>query len=487
VRISQRHVETVLAPDGRTIAFVARDALWVRPLGSDAATRLSGTEGTLRPFWSPDSRTIAYFNETVGKLMRVPAAGGDPIAVTTLDSTRHESGHRFPCFLPDGGHFLFAALPGGPDGWDTYVGSLGSRAVKRLLTARSVAVYAEPGYLLFERDGRVLAQRFDLGRLELQGAPVSIAEAPEPSDLDAEPVASASRNGRLAILRSEPDDTRLEMRDRTGTTTAHYDLPPGPWTVSSVAPGGRRAAVLKGDEIWVLDLDRSVPMRFATHLASNPTTVWSPDGNRIAFGGKHDEREEIYVGGVDGRVDFLPTTDEAFKWVSDWSPDGRSIVYSGNRAETGWDLWILPMDGDRKPVPYLHGPASEFMGRISPDGRWLAYVSNETGQQEVYVQSFPEPGRKVRVSLDGGVSPSWADGGRQLRFVNPARREIVAVPVKEGAELEPGPPRKIADIPSDVTSGGRVGDGGSTLVSVATNRRPRDIRLILDWTALLGR
>ncbi len=529
-RLPQYHAEIAMAPDGRTVAFDAGGALWVRPLGSDTATRLPGTEGALRPFWSPDSRTIAYFNEAAGKLMRVPAAGGsptsicdavsgrggswsgddsilfapalsgplmrvsasggDPVAVTTLDGTRHESGHRFPYFLPDGDHFLFVALPGGPTGWDTYVGSLRSGTVKRLLTARSVAIYAEPGYLLFERDGRVLAQRFDPVQLELQGAPVSIAEAPEPSELDAEPVASASRNGRLAIMRSEPADTRLEKRDPTGATTVRYDLPPGPWEVSSVAPDGKRATVIKGDEIWVLDLVRSVPMLFASNLASAPTTVWSPDGNRIAFAAKHDEREEIYIGGLDGRADLVPTTDDAFKGVTDWSRDGRYIVFWAQNAETGVDLWTLPMDGNRKPVPYLRGAANESMGRISPDGRWLAYVSDETGQQEVYVQSFPEPGRKTRISVDGGVLPGWGDGGRRLRYINPARREIIAVPVKEGEEFQPGSPSKVGDLSPDITGGAILGDSGDNsgmLVSVAHGRRPRDIRLILDWTALLGR
>jgi Tol biopolymer transport system component len=257
--------------------------------------------------------------------------------------------------------------------------------------------------------------------------------------------------------------------------------------VSSVAPDGRRAAVLKGEEIWVVDLVRSVPMLFATNLASTPTTVWSPDGNRIAFGAKHEAREEIYIGGLDGRVDLVPTTDDPFKGVSDWSADGRSIVFWAQNAETGTDLWILPMEGDRKPVPYLHGVANESMGRISPDGRWLAYVSDETGQSEVYVQSFPEPGRKVRISADGGVFPVWVDGGRRLGYINTARRELVAVPVTEGEEFQPGPESKVADVSPDVTSGARTRMAdGSALVSVATDRRPRDIRLILDWTALLG-
>jgi Tol biopolymer transport system component len=524
VRINERHAELALSPDGRTVAFVADNALWVRPLEADAATRLSDTDGSFRPFWSPDSRTIAYF--TGGKLMRVPAAGGSPtsvcdavsgrggswgpdgtillapalggplmrvpasggelVAVTTLDSTRHESGHRFPCLLPDGEHFLFATLPGGPNGWDTYVGSLRSGTVKHLMTARSVAVYAEPGYLLFVRDGRVLAQRFDTGRLELVGAPVSIADAPEPSDLDAEPVASPSRNGRLAILRSEPADTRLEIRDPAGATIAQLDLPPAPWKVSDVSPDGRRATVFKGDELWVVDLVRSVPMRFATNLASSPSSVWSPDGNRIAFVAKHDEREEIYIGGLDGRADLVPTTDDAFKGVTDWSQDGRYIVFWSQNAKTGQDIWILPVDGDRTPVPYLRGLVEETGGRISPDGRWLAYTSSETGENEIYVQSFPQPGRKVRVSVDGGQFVRWSDDGRQLRYLNYARREFVAVPVKAGEEFQPGPPSKAGDLSPGLTGGTGMGDGRGTLVSVTTESRPRDIRIILNWTALLG-
>jgi len=419
--------------------------------------------------------------------MRVPASGGDPTPVTTLDSTRHEGAHRFPCFLPDGEHFLFAALPGGPGGWDTYVGSLRSRTVKRLLTARSVAVYAEPGYLLFERDGRVLAQRFDPRRLELRGAPVSIAEAPEPSDLDAEPVASPSRNRRLAILRSEPADTRLEIRDEAGATISRLDLPPAPWRVSKVSPDGRRATVLKGDELWVVDLVRSVPMRFATDLASYPTSAWSADGSRIAFVQRHDEREEIYIGSMDGRAELVPTTEDLFKGVSSWSPDGRFMVFWGLSPETGTDVWLLPMDGDRKPVPYLLGPADESGGQVSPDGRWLAYSSYETGEGEIYIQSFPKPGRKVRVSLDGGSFPRWSDGGRWLTYVQEQRREILAVPVQAGAEILPGQPRKLLAIPDGVTSGDRFGSPTRLLVSVTIAERPRAIRLIQDWTALLGR
>jgi hypothetical protein len=417
--------------------------------------------------------------------MQVAAEGGEPVAVTQLDSARAERAHRFPCLLPDGEHFLFAVLPGGPEGWDTYVGSLRSRTVKRLLAARSAAVYAEPGYLLFERDGRVMAQRFDTGQLELRGAPVAIADAPEPSDMDAEPVASASRNGRLTILRSVPANTRLELLDGAGTTVARYDLPTGPWQVSSVAPDGRRAAVINGKDIWVVDLVRSVPMRFATSSGSVVTTAWSPDGSRIAFVSKQGDREEIQIAGLDGRADPAATTDDAFKAIFDWPGDGRYIVFGVLSAETGWDLWLRPMGGEGKPVPYLRSTAWEVAAKVSPDGRWLAYMSNETGQFEVYVQSFPQPGRKVRVSVDGGFNPTWADGGKELRYGSGGAR--VAVAVIPGDEFQPGAPRTLFPLRPGLDSGASFADGSRSLVGIATGTQPPEIRLILDWTALLGR
>ncbi len=524
--ISGRSCDVAISPDGRMIAFVTKTkgGLWVRPLGSEAAQLLPGTEGAWQPFWSPDSRTIGYYNgdgklmkipasggtpaiivnlsngrggswgrdgtivfapSSDGPLMRVSAAGGEPVAATVLDTTRRESGHRFPCFLPDGEHFLFVALPGSPAGYDIFVGSLRSRAVKRLLTAQSAAVYAEPGYLLFERGGRVMAQRFDSQRLELRGEATAIAEAPEPSDLDASPVASAARNGRLAILRSEPADTRLEMVDLAGVTKAKYDLPPGPWQVSSISADQRRAAVFNGPDMWIVDLERSVPMKFATSSSNSPTSVWSPDGSQIAFISKHAGRDEIHIAGMDGRVEPVPTTSDEFKYLTEWSGDGRYIMFNGVNGQTNYDIWSLPLNGDRRPVPYLIGPPAERGGRISPDGRWLVYFSTETGKEEVYVQSFPEPGHKVRVSPGGGQSPRWTDGGRSLRYAN--GDAVVTVPVTGSDELKLGTPLEVITKLPGVTSGAGVANTNLRLVSIATNQRPRDIRLILDWTALLGR
>ena len=186
-----------------------------------------------------------------------------------------------------------------------------------------------------------------------------------------------------------------------------------------------------------------------------------------------------------GRADPAPTTDDVFKAVFDWSRDGRFIVFGGLSAETGWDLWLLPMGGEGRPVPYLRSAAWEVAATVSPDGRWLAYMSNETGQFEVYVQSFPQPGRKVRVSVDGGFNPTWANGGRELRYGSGRAR--VAVTVTPGDEFQPSAPRTLFALRPDVNSGASFGDGSRTLVGIATGTQPPDVRFILDWTALLGR
>jgi Tol biopolymer transport system component len=528
--LSTRANDLSISPDGRMIAFTTLDGIYVQKLGAETATFLEGTKGGWQPFWSPDARNIGYFfgangqngqvllmripaaggtptrvtdvlngrggtwnpNGTIvygassdGPLMRVPIAGGAPVAATTLDSARHQSGHRFPSFLPDGDHFLFAALPGVAAGFDIFVGSLKSPGVKRVMSAQSAAVYAEPGYLLFERDGRVMAQRFDTRRLEVTGEATAIGHAPEASDMDAEPVASASRNGRLAILRSDPADTRLEMVSAEGALLQRYDLPPGPWKVLSLSPDEKRAVLQNGRDLWLVDLERSVPMRFATTTSNSATSVWSPDGSQIAFVSKHEGRDEIHIAGMDGKVEVLPTTDDEFKYLVEWTPDGRYLTFNGINGVTNHDIWNVPMLGDRKPVPYLRGPSLERGGRISPDGRWAAYFSNEAGREEVYVQSFPVPGHKARVSPSGGQHPRWIEGGRALRYNNAGK--VFTVPVSGTDELKIGTPSELDPQLTDVSSASGNQDGTRGLVSRVTHRRPRDIRLIVNWTALLGK
>jgi len=519
-----------LSPDGRTVAFVAYsssdDSIWIRPLGSDSARPLPETRGARNLFWSYDSRSLAYFDpkesklkkialdggSTVtlatakigrggtwnrdgvivfapaaeGALLRVSSSGGETTPVTTLDAARNETSHRFPCFLPDGEHFLYTTIPPGPDGWDTFVGSLKSKSVKKVLTAGSAAVFAEPGYLVFAREGKVMAQRFDTGRLELTGEAVAIGNAPEASGTDAEPVASASRNGRLVVLQSVSAPTTLRWHDRAGVAGAPLALPPGPWKVMGLSPDGRRAGVMNGTDLWIVDLERSMPNRLASTNSPEAGMVWSPDGSQVAFVSKQTGRLEFYVASSDGSgsPELLPATDAPWKYLSDWSPDGKFLVFRVFDSVTKGDIWLLPMTGDPKPELYLKTPYEENAGPVSPDGRWLAYTSNESGSEEVYVQSFPKPGKKVRVSGDGGSFPTWSRGGKELIY-STRDDDLVAVPIEAGAECRPGTPRKLFTLSDLVTGGDTTADGERFLMSTADEAPQREIQLYLNWAAAL--
>jgi eukaryotic-like serine/threonine-protein kinase len=516
-----------ISPEGRNVVFAAAgetgNRLWLRPLGADAAKLLP--EGHLggAMFWSPDGRFFGYATlqgklrkiavaggapTTIcnlkwargadwgtqgrivfapapeGPLYAVPAAGGEPSPVTALDAARRQTSHRFPSFLPDGEHFIFAALPGGPGGLEIFAGSLKSKTVKRITTADSAAVYADPGYLLFAREGKILAQPFDAGRLELGGEAVVIADAPPRSELDAEPVVSVSDNGRLVFLRSGLPSRHLEWIDRTGAARGTVPLPPGPWKMFALSPDRRMAALMNGTDLWLVDLVRSIPTRFAPTLSNEANVVWFNDSRRIAFSSNRSGRAEIYLGSTDaiGEPDMVATTDAQFKTVWDVSRDGRTLVIGILGDTTSWDLWTLPLEKDGKPKPYQAGPGQESHAQISPDGRWLAYDSDESGRPEVYVQSFPVPGRKTRISVDGGDTPAWTQGGKELIYTK--GDTIMSVPLGAGSELEPGVPRPLLTVPEGTTGGDATDDGERFLVTAGPDVQ-RDIRVILNWTTLL--
>ena len=524
-----------ISPDGHLVVFSAFDSsgapqLWLRPLDSPNATLLPGTRTATSPFWSPDSRFIAFFSGDDGKLKKISVSGetqsticdaklarggtwgckgvivfapvpqgplfqvreggGDPVQATVLDSTRHEIGQRFPCFLPDGEHFLFASLPPGPRGWDIYLGSLKTKSVKKIMTARSSAVYIEPGYLVFMRDGKIMAQRFDLHRLAVVGDPVALADAPAPTDTDAEAVASASSDGRLVLVVSRVPDARLEWRDRAGAVLGTISLPKAPWQVAALSPDARFAAVVNGDDIWRVDLARSVAMRLTSNGASNYAPVWSPDGRWIAYSASRAGREETEVveagGGEPRRIE---TTGDLFKNPCDWSPDGKTLVFADLSPSTGYDLWTVPIAGDGKAAPFLRTPFYENFASLSPDGDWIAYRSDESGHPEICVQSFPSPGHKVQVSTGGGNFPGWVRGGAEVAYSGLSGDAVMSVPVKAvGGELQPGEPHVLFKGLQAATGAVLSRDGERMLVSIpAAEAQGTQLRVVLGWTALMKR
>ncbi len=522
--------DVTISPDGHAVAFVAVKqrasirSLWIRPLDGAEARQIDLPGEASWPFWSPDGRFMGYFDQSTGKLMKVPvdggraaevcdapngrggtwnagdvivfapapagplmrvrASGGTPQPVTRIDSTRSETAHRFPCFLPDGRHFTYAALPRGRDGaFEIYIGSLDGGNPVHLMRAESAPVFAAPGYLLFRRGAQVMAQRFDSGRRALEGEPVAIGDAPELSDLDADPVVSASRNGRLALLATGAPDNRLEELDRSGVTMKTFDLPRAAWSVLSVTRDERRALLGNGDGLWFFDLERSVPTQFRS-TGSTPSGVISPDGRQVAFVNRKNGREGIAVADLAGTIQYEIYPNDLFKSVYDWSPDGAYVVYGQLDPQTGYDILLLPTAGDHTPVRLINGPNWEMSAKVSPDGHWIAYSMKEPSSLQIYVTSFPRPGLKVRVTRDGGALPRWGRGGRELYYL--ASRALHAVPMRPGEEPRPGNPTRLFALDALPSGGAVMQDGDRFLVAV--DRRPgRRVRLVLNWTALVER
>ncbi len=529
-----------ISPDGRTLAFNATDSsgktrIWLRPLNALTAQPLSGTEGTTRPFWSPDSRFLGFFAE--GKLKkveasggppqkicdaatgadgtwspegvilfdgrptdpihRVSAAGGVPVVAVAPDAGRKETGTSWPEFLPDGRHFLYLAF-GQKTEDNTYrIGSLDSKESKAVAPAQSLLTYAPPGYLLFVRDNTLVAQRFDASALKTTGEPVPLADHVGATGLGLASF-STSRNGILAY-RSGQAGSRLVWVDRSGKELSTLGEP-GDYGGTMLSPAGDRLALEMNDprsgkgDIWLRDLARGVTSRFTFDASANEfQPIWSPDGGTIVFssdrGGTFDLYQKAVSGG--GEEKLLLQSDE-MKFACDWSRDGKYIVYQSRGKKTLWDIWILPTFGDRKPIPVLQTPFSEFRPTLSPDGRWLAYQSNESGRAEIYVQAFPGPGGKWQVSTAGGVEPSWRRDGKELYYGTPDLK-LMAVEIRPAETFEAGLPQPLFQAHIQTTLNVRnhylaSADGQRFLMLAPLGREAMPpTTLVLNWSAELGR
>jgi len=480
------HNVPAISPDGRRVAFTAvsegRPMLWVRQLDSLAAQVLPGTEGANYPFWSPDSRFIGFFASPklkkidisggppqilcdVGRhgggtwgrdgaivfsasgLQRVSAAGGVPAEVTAFAASDQEQYRSYPWFLPDGRRFLYTARGNQREKAGVYVGALDSKsAPKFLLAGDTPAVYAPArdggkGHLLFLRESVLMAQVFDAGRLELAGDPFRVAETAQSF--------SASDHGALAYVGGPRGGaSQLAWFDREGKQLATAGQP-GRYFDLTLSPDDQRVAVSSleegaegrfgGADLWLLDLVRAVPSRFTFDPARDSRPVWSPDGSRIAYSSSRDGPPNLYQKAASGAGEDEPLLKSGqSKDAWDWSADGRFLLYSSVDPKTLDDLWFLPVSGDRKPAPFLQTPFREYQGQFSPDGRWVAYVSDESGRAEVYVRPFPPgPGGKWQISTGRAYHPRWRRDGQELFFVT-ADQKLMAAPVKAGAAFQPG-------------------------------------------------
>jgi Tol biopolymer transport system component len=485
-----------LSPDARNLVALVQEAdtarLWLRPIERVTGVSLRGTEGASRttppvhPFWSPDGRRIGFFADRklktidisgappqtladapagrggtwnrngvivfaptdTGPLFRVAATGGERVQVTELDKSRGETAHRHPRFLPDGVHFFYTVASAKPEFSGVYVGALDSKETKRVGPGTSQMEFVPPDLVLFLRENTLMAQRFDIGRLELSGDAFQVAEN-VPQIGAGLAGFSTSRNGALAHRTSDAaGGRRLIWFSRDGEVEGSV-WTPAIYQYVDLSADGKRLAVFKpdgGGDIWITELEREINTKFTFDPSSDMMPVWSPDGKQIAFVSNRSGRVfNIYVKPSNGlgedRV-LLETPNNKLIW--DWSGDGRFILYEETDPTTKRDLWALPLFGDRKPVRLLSTPADEFGGAFSPDGQWVAYASNESGSIQVYVQGFPEPRGKWQISTGTvGTAPRWSRDGKELFY--DAGGELMAVDVSGtvAGEFKPGTPREL--------------------------------------------
>ncbi len=529
-----------LSPDGKTAVYVAADngkaVLWVRPLDGTAARPLAGTEDAGLPFWSPDNKSVAFLAN--GKLQRVyltggmpqticevgqarggswsddgqilfggwnsglfkvAASGGSPSSVTTLDASRGEVFHYWPQILP-GGRFLYFVRSKQPHTTGVYVSSFAKPGERvQLLAADTNALYApgaegwksRKGFLLWLRGGTLVAQDFDTSTLKLSGVPHPVADPVARVGVHGQMQVSVSATGIL-LYSSHYPLRQFRWVDRTGRRGGALGDP----AVSAffhLSRDGRRIVVARpnsdGTDLWMLDVDRGVPSRFTSKPGISRYPVWSPDDRTILF--SSDAPSNLFLKdttGAGGEQHLTQSPNPQF--AMDWSRDGRFLLYEEDTAPGNQrSLWILPVaQGGGKPRPYRRTAFNESMGQFSPDTRWVAFQSDESGRNEIYIDTFPEPRGKVRVSTGGGVLPQWRADGRELFYVS-ADSVLMSVPVKLGpGSLEPSAPHPLFPllvIDTDVSPYDVAPDGQRFLVLETQEHAAQPLTVIVNWPALL--
>ena len=542
-----------LSADGRSLAFIANtggpNQVWVRAMDTLDTRALAGTDGATYPFWSPDGAYLGFFAQgklkkiaiaggpaltlcdaTSGRggtwnrdgvivfsggptspLVRVSAAGGVPAPVTTLvEGSSGTGGHRFPVFLPDGVHVLYTAGPDKPDAAGVYLGSLDGAVSLRMLPDPTNALYAPPatrggsGYLMFRREDTLMAQPFDLKALKLTGEMFPVAEQVPIGGHLGFGAFSASENGTL-VYRTGGSLSNREVVwvDRTGKRLRAVTKP-GAFASLATSPDQQTVAVTLAtggggqSDIWLQDLGRDVISRFTFRpgiTLNRP--IWSPDGSRLVFasGLLGTNTFDIYQkpAGGNGQEELLVHA-SANGVPEDWSPDGKWIVYRQTSQKADSDLWLLPLDGERKPIPYLQTPFDERNARFSPGPgdapRWMAYQSNESGQNQIYVQAIPASGPKYQISTSGGTQPAWRRDGKELFYLS-TDLKLMAVPIKLGTTVEPGTPQELFATAAAAFGIGPIGyapspDGERFLVNVPAGGEgatTAPITVVLNWQA----
>ena len=463
--------DVAVAPNGHTVAVVGyreserKSVLWIYEAGSQSGTSMANTEGANFPFWSPDGRSIGFFADGKMKklelaggpvqtlcdaptgrggawnkegvilftpsgllgtgLFRVSASGGTPVQVSFPDRTQGEDSHRWPVFLPDQIHYLYLAmnLTGRKDLYSVYVGALNSTEKRLVVRTRANAAYASPGYLIYERDQTLFAQRFDAKKLELSGEPTPILNDVQYWPRIARAVFAASDTGLLVAQKTGDNGISQPVWfDRKGQQVGVV-LKPGIYGNIFLSPNGKLLAsdttdpASQNTDVWTYDLATESAKRLTFDASIDSMPVWSPDSNRMVFASNRESKFDLYLKDANGaEEEKIVAQDGPDRFPNDWSPDGKSVIY-----ERGLDLWILSLP-DLKMTQFLKASSTLKNARFSPDGRWVAYGSNESGRWEIYVTSFPDAHGKWQISNGGGDQPKWRSDGKELFYMTPDER-----------------------------------------------------------------
>jgi Tol biopolymer transport system component len=530
----------VVSPDGNWLAFAARGAdgrqvLWLRSLDGITEQPLAGTEGATFPFWSSDSRSLAFFangklnridasggpllalcdavsgrggswgpDGTIlfallsGPIFRVPASGGTPQPITKLTGSLNQFSHRWPQFLPDGKHFLFLGQATSSGDSTMYAGSLDSGEPKVLLRNESNAIYAPPGYLLFLRQETLLAQPFDANKLQLTGEAAPLAGHGGVDSNMAKGNFSVSENGILVYANGSMSEARLLWFDRSGkqlAETAGVDL----YGFPRISPDGRKLVVSKlsaasSSGIWIFDLNHNTSSRLTFFAGKDAMPVWSPDDKFIAFASNQGANRHIYQQAANGSGTATPlVAAQGDEILPSWSSDGRYLVFQSHSSQgnSPWEIWAAPLFGDRKTFPVAQNP--HFLqgdAALSPDGKWLAYDTDETGRLEVYLMPFLHGGGKWQLSTSGGGCSRWRADGKELFYMS-LDNKLMSVEISEQASsvvigkvqplFQANPVPRAPECMYDVTPDGQK----FVVVTLALEPGSQPLTLTLNWPALL--
>jgi len=538
--------ELAVSPDGTRLVFTAakpggQPALWVRNLQESSARPVVGAENAYFPFWSPDGRSVGFFADGKLKRMdasggavlticdaergvggtwnrdgtivfaptptsvlhRVAAGGGKSVPLTKLDAARHETAHRYPKFLPDGRHFLYMAVNLGGAANDPAnairVGSLDGSLDKAVVKTLSNSSYSS-GHLLYVQEGTLLAHRFDLSRLETQGDPMPVVQRVNLANWQSFFLFSASESGVLVTAPLFAPASRLAWLDRGGKETGSVGEAASFGSLR-LSPDGRRVAadiydaVHDTSDIWVYDASSGIGTKFVSGTQAHENNpVWSPDGARIVFSSDRKARNvrtDLWIKPIDGGKEELLAESADNRISEDWSPDGRFLSFQAIPAQgkRNNQIWTLDLGGGNRASPFLADALSQGASRFSPDGRWIAYASDQSGTAEVYVRPFPSGPGTWQISTAGGAFPAWRRDGKEMYYLG-LDFKLMAVPVSADTKFHAGPP--VALFPVRPSGAGTVydvtHDGQRFLVnSLASEVGSPPLDLLIHWTALLSK